>query len=762
MMKLRFIFKELIVTIFAAVLLVFVVPLEVNAKDSSAVYTDEVGKTVDIAFKHTDYKTGMIVCDDVIFTNFNSHFDYELSLIITNNTERDFLFDISSLDTSCGTISEVSYLKKVYSKKYYWSDYAYERCYDKIVPAGESINFDVKVKMLKVSIFDIAITSGDFKYQLSFVLYPYLEKSYYPVDLKQIDVKTISAKVENQDAYFDGYYVYAKKSGSDQCEKIADVPNSNILKFDALKWNDYYQYGLIGYKTYKEVKYTINSENEIFWGERFRCTDPGTNVKVKQNSEASFLITWEKATNAELYELYVAEENEFSSYKKIYQETSLDELQYIHNVKQGITYYYFVKITFSDGQVSERCCKNSGYIPKKNIKAKSKTVKNVNYDKGKAFLLGDKFNYSYNGVDYIAVIYNRNVTIYKRTASEQLKKYKTVKLPKYKYICGFYSAHDGKCYVAIGYDNDKENDKKTVMKVIQYDEKWKKLKTAIISGKSSNTLKGIARPGLFEMTMNEDTLYMLGSRLMYEIDGVRHQSNIAFQINTKTMKVKNENDIYVSHTLGRIVKYKDNDLYLLDHGDAFPSGFVLGRVTDYRKDYELNESNVIYNLEDGSGAHFYGMEVGTKNVLVCATSIPVNYALKSVKRRNFKDAQNLCLLTVDRKTGNHKFKWLTEFHPKKSKTAVYRAAMVKICDDRYGIIYSICNKDFASITSSTFKTYFMVIDEEGNIIKRTKLKGIKYSGENYPIISNGYISWIERYPDGFDNTFKIHKVPVEY
>ena len=70
----------------------------------------------------------------------------------------------------------------------------------------------------------------------------------------------------------------------------------------------------------------------------------------------------------------------------------------------------------------------------------------------------------------------------------------------------------------------------------------------------------------------------------------------------------------------------------------------------------------------------------------------------------------------------------------------------------------------------------MVVDDSGKVIMKKKLKGITYSGYSYPILSNGYISWVERkdktkqvyfYSFGFapvtaSTYIKINKIPVEF
>ncbi len=61
------------------------------------------------------------------------------------------------------------------------------------------------------------------------------------------------------------------------------------------------------------------------------------------------------------------------------------------------------------------------------------------------------------------------------------------------------------------------------------------------------------------MDMQGNTLYLMTSRKMFTVflDGQRHQSNISFKINTKTMKATEANESYASHSFNQFVKFKE-------------------------------------------------------------------------------------------------------------------------------------------------------------------------------------------------------------
>ena len=746
----------------------------------SVVHAEEKGVDIKVKYSGTE---GYIFDSNGVVENHGIQQEYDVYATITNNTDSTYVFDIKPLDASCGTITDAYYMKE--GPKYWWSHYtSYVRAYDKEIPAGESREYTIMIKGLKPSVFDVMIGNEEYKYILTFIQFPESENEGKLKNLKQIDHHTVRAETENINKFYDGFYIYMWPEYTSDLEKyifVDDVPYSGqkYVNINMPKWVRNYYYAKVNYKVCKGKKYFDFGK---YWQPGLTCVDPGTAVQVKQNNDNSLIISWDKVKNASKYELFMTMGDEFSSYKKIYETNYLGETKFIHTVEQGITYYYYVKVTFKNGEVSEKPCRNSGFIPKKNIKAKSKIVKKIKKIDNNPFIIGTTYNFTRNGTDYVAVRKNRIMTIYKRTGSEQLKKVKKIKLEKFDYFGCFYPAPDGNYYFAYGYNNKKEKNNKVVIKVAKYNAKWKKVKTAKILGKSTNMFKGIVKPfdwSNCSLALNGNVLYMHTSRLMFKnkSDGLNHQSDISFQINTKTMKVQNKSDTYASHSFGQLALFKDNDLYLLDHGDAFPDGIKLTMVKNYRTDNEENVQKVILKLDNGFGSSFTSLEAGKNHVLVLGIGKPLDNALKKVKGNKKNYINNMYLITVDRKTNKHKFIWLTEFNPKKSKTTVAHASMVKITDDRFAIIYSTAKKnDNTGDSMKSFKTYYMVVDDSGNIIKKKRLKGITYSGYTYPILSNGYISWIERrdttqyiyfyglgyMPFPLTSNIKVNKTPVEY
>ena len=115
---------------------------------------------------------------------------------------------------------------------------------------------------------------------------------------------------------------------------------------------------------------------------------------------------------------------------------------------------------------------------------------------------------------------------------------------------------------------------------------------------------------------------------MYAISGVHHQSNIAFQIDMNTMKYKNENDSYCSHSFNQYVRYDGDDLYLVDHGDAYPREILVTVKSAEGRYFEETVFNIIGETGDNyTGVTLGGFEYVKNNILTAGTSVPQNYSI---------------------------------------------------------------------------------------------------------------------------------------
>jgi hypothetical protein len=135
-----------------------------------------------------------------------------------------------------------------------------------------------------------------------------------------------------------------------------------------------------------------------------------------------------------------------------------------------------------------------------------------------------------------------------------------------------------------------------------------------------------------------------------------------------------------------------------------------------------------------TGASLDGMEVGKSNVLMCGTSVPQNYAVQGIKGDSPKYKRNLYVTVTNRTSGKTKVKWLTIYKPT-GKTGVVSASMVKLSEERFGILY-VVNSGGKNVP------HYMVIDGNGEKVFKRKIDGVITNGVSNVVFSAGRIVWV--------------------
>ena len=592
--------------------------------------------------------------------------------------------------------------------------------------------------------------------------------------VEQISFFKAEVTIESETTDYDGYVIYRRENGGKPEEAaVINGGNNSKCEVDIPHWGSKYQFLAYGYINHEEkpavnAVYPLEEVDPYFWSEEITSEDWGARVKsVDTVGPSDLQITWEKVNDAVSYDLYESKTGEFGEYVKAASIPSSEPCSYVRTVNKGITYNYYVVVHFSNGYVSKNSNRLSGFIPNEKLKKGSKDITGVKLnDYGRVYYYST--GKSSFGVEVIDTGKTNKLVIYKIDDKMNLKKYKVVKLEKFDHWGGFCKGTDGNFYVVYGYDNEKERKDKTVIKIVQFDSKWKRQKTAIIKGSARNEFEGIKEPfrsGTVSMTMKDDTLFIHTARLMFKSsDGRNHQSNISFEINTKTMTAKTANYNYTSHSFDQYARYKDNDLYLVDHGDAYPRSIAVTRVSNYKTDNEKKEENDVFDFmgnigENYTGTFIGGTEVGQHNILIAGTSVPHKNKVKGVTGYDYSLKRNVYLITVDRATGKKTFKWLTTYHPKRSKVTVSKVRLIKICDSRFAILYSTQENKKDTL-------HYLVVDDSGNVVYKKSYKDMIFSGIKQPLLSGGYIMWIE----GFykqESKYKgktiqrLYRLPVE-
>lgn len=473
---------------------------------------------------------------------------------------------------------------------------------------------------------------------------------------------------------------------------------------------------------------------------------------VNPSGSDGLTVCWKPINEAKAvsYELYRSTK-ENGTYTRVYQ-CNAKTTSYTDRVKRGVTYYYKMKTIFSEGE-GDLSGSVGQYLPIKS-KKKKKSVKKIKTEylniyqcvsNGNMYMVGERFN-------------KKVLDVYKITPTKVGKRIKSIQMGKKSEFGCVYAGPDGNIYVAIGYLNHKESLTKTVIKVMKYNGKWKKTETAYIKGSATNKFKGIYEPfraGSCRMDMQGKTLVIHTCRQMFKhSDGIRHQSNISFEVDTKTMKVTSPKGApYVSHSFNQFVKFKDGSIYYLDLGDAYPRSAVLQIRDDYdgipianpkaRKKVMAGEDRREHLIrfkgeigDNDTGCTLRGMEVGKNNVVVCGM-MKLNMVKggsglgKNVKR-------NIFIATCNRKTGKKAIKWLIPDTPKNSSLYIDSLAMVKLSDNRFAVMY------FTRHKGEKYKLHYLVVDDTGKTVYQKTYSGYSETASAYfwkPVLYKGSIVW---------------------
>ncbi len=623
----------------------------------------------------------------------------------------------------------------------------------------------VKFECFKAGYADIIVSTGTTSYKQRVYVVP---ARALLLSLKQTDFNHITLKWKKIPGS-SGYYV--QRAGSNgKFETILTTGADTTSASFPVKWNVEYYYRIVGYV--KDDVRTITGEDWTPAPEPFtaRKMAGSTITSVKKSGSSSLQVNWNAFEGAKGYMLYRST-RENGTYKCIYTAKGGNITSYKQKVSKGIPYYYKLVTIDAIGK-SDYSPSVSEMIPAKS-KVKKVTCSKIEqkasfgygqYHQYRDWSHPDQTYYYQSGgkLHAVCVQNNGSLKIYTLSSSFKVQKTKTIKL-KYDVWGGFYQGTDGNFYVAVGYQNPKESTKKTVIKVIQYNNKWKKLKTANIKGGVYNTFQGIYTPfdaGNCRMDMQGNTLYLMTSRLMFEFFDGRHQSNISFKINTKTMKAAEANESYVSHSFNQFVKFKDGTLYILDHGDAFPRGIQLTTVSDYGSDQQKVSSKLLLNFKGESGNNFTGckvggMEIGSTNVLVCGTSQPHEYKIKKISGFGSEMKYNAFLALTDRKSGKVTFKWLTTYNPKTTSVTVGETRMVKLSDNRFAILYTTTQKKKTTLN-------YAVYSDTGKKIYSKKYTNMVFDGDSQPILHKGSIIWISSTESGGKVKTKLYSIPATF
>jgi hypothetical protein len=114
------------------------------------------------------------------------------------------------------------------------------------------------------------------------------------------------------------------------------------------------------------------------------------------------------------------------------------------------------------------------------------------------------------------------------------------------------------------------------------------------------------------MTLAGNRLVVHMSRLMYDINGVHHQGDLTFEVDTGTMTATTFQQLgdnpYSSHSFQQLVAMNGSSLVTIDHGDAYPRAIRMGVMANYPSARKIS-NYAFFDFNGNTGDNFTGAAV---------------------------------------------------------------------------------------------------------------------------------------------------------
>lgn len=334
-------------------------------------------------------------------------------------------------------------------------------------------------------------------------------------------------------------------------------------------------------------------------------------------------------------------------------------------------------------------------------------------------------------------------------------------------FAGFYRDKYGMMYLVSGEDNLKEDSEKTVVVIEKFNSNWNFEKKVEIKGKYTNLFEGISKPfdaGSCRISMYDKYLIIHTSREMFKNpnDGLNHQSNISFIIDTDTMTSITSDGLglktpYVSHSFNQfVVVDQAGNSYYLDHGDAYPRGIVITKYSGWTElshlerfsNTEFDKELVILPISGRIGDNYTGCEINGFEIF----NDKLVTLGKSINQESYdnKNIKNVFLNFTDTNLEQTNTVWITDF----SNYKVDNVKLIKINDEKFVVLANV----FEDINYKKQKILlFREYDINGNLLNALNYKNVSLLTNSQPIFDGKNIYYLGK-TDYYSKIY-LHKIP---
>lgn len=314
---------------------------------------------------------------------------------------------------------------------------------------------------------------------------------------------------------------------------------------------------------------------------------------------------------------------------------------------------------------------------------------------------------------------------------------------------GIFATDAGELYVLAGRYNREERDDLNVIGVRRYRADFTFAGQAVIRGDATQYWKGITVPfdaSAADALLVGDRFVVHSGRELYRLDdGINHQMNFSFEVDTTTMTARTFDEIagsnygghsYVGHSFRQLLALDGESLVMADHGDAYPRAIAVGVMRGYPTSRSVEQYEVFpINGETGdnqTGTSLTDMESAGDGVVIVGNSIrhPDTGVFSP------SDSRNAFAIMFDADTGAHNTKWLSSFAAKKGATAG-EPSLIPIGDDRLVVIFA---RNRAR-DDKPLGIEYRLLDGDGNELARRTLLGVSLQPQAAPRLVGDRILW---------------------
>ena len=354
--------------------------------------------------------------------------------------------------------------------------------------------------------------------------------------------------------------------------------------------------------------------------------------------------------------------------------------------------------------------------------------------------------------EYIRVeVIGNNLVVENYNSNYELQSSKNISM-ELPIFGGFYNGQSA-FYVMYGQENPSESDDVEVVRIVKYDKSWNRLGSVSYNGINTKVPFDAGSSSFAEYG---NRLYVRTCHKMYKSskDGLNHQANMTFVIDTDNMTSKNAYYIvsnawdsagYTSHSFNQYIRVAGNRVLSVDHGDAHPRSIVLqdfGTVAggDSLGAGPVNLIEIPGEIGDNyTGTMVGGFETSAGNSLTAISRVQYD---GNFKNNSVKNVSVLVLGLGETNASAVREVTYTSFTEDGSTTAG-NPYLVKISDDRFVLMWELYNKSTSGwyyYGVSTGKYQVVIIDGNGNAVSAVRTYDGYLSGCQ-PISVNEKIVW---------------------